>query len=110
MEFQEAVRVCFAKYFDFEGEASRPEFWWFFLFVWRREFRLRRCQQQAERRFLARRLVAVSCGRCAPAARHQSKRMVAVDLVPASGGPHHPGIPARAGGRDAADTMQSASK
>jgi uncharacterized membrane protein YhaH (DUF805 family) len=33
MEFQEAVRVCFAKYFDFEGEASRPEFWWFFLFV-----------------------------------------------------------------------------
>jgi len=33
MELQEAVRVCFAKYFDFEGEASRPEFWWFFLFV-----------------------------------------------------------------------------
>jgi uncharacterized membrane protein YhaH (DUF805 family) len=33
MEFQEAVRVCFAKYVDFEGEASRPEFWWFFLFV-----------------------------------------------------------------------------
>jgi len=33
MEFQESVRVCFAKYFDFEGEASRPEFWWFFLFV-----------------------------------------------------------------------------
>ena len=33
MDFQEAVRVCFAKYFDFEGEASRPEFWWFFLFV-----------------------------------------------------------------------------
>lgn len=33
MEFQEAVRVCFAKYIDFEGEASRPEFWWFFVFV-----------------------------------------------------------------------------
>jgi uncharacterized membrane protein YhaH (DUF805 family) len=33
MEFQEAVRVCFAKYLDFEGEAARPEFWWFFLFV-----------------------------------------------------------------------------
>ena len=33
MGFQEAVRVCFAKYFDFEGEASRPEFWWFFLFI-----------------------------------------------------------------------------
>jgi uncharacterized membrane protein YhaH (DUF805 family) len=33
MKFQEAVQVCFAKYLDFEGEASRPEFWWFFLFV-----------------------------------------------------------------------------
>jgi uncharacterized membrane protein YhaH (DUF805 family) len=33
MGFQEAVRVCFAKYFDFEGEASRPEFWWFVLFI-----------------------------------------------------------------------------
>ena len=33
MGFQEAVRVCFAKYFDFEGEATRPEFWWFVLFI-----------------------------------------------------------------------------
>lgn len=33
MNLQEAVRICFAKYFDFDGEASRPEFWWFFLFV-----------------------------------------------------------------------------
>ena len=31
--FEEAVRTCFAKYLDFEGDASRPEFWWFFLFV-----------------------------------------------------------------------------
>ena len=28
-----AVRVCFAKYFDFRGRASRSEFWWFFLFL-----------------------------------------------------------------------------
>ena len=33
MDLQEAVRVCFAKYLDFEGEASRSEFWWFFLFT-----------------------------------------------------------------------------
>jgi uncharacterized membrane protein YhaH (DUF805 family) len=33
MEFQEAVQTCFAKYFDFEGEATRPEFWWFFAFA-----------------------------------------------------------------------------
>jgi uncharacterized membrane protein YhaH (DUF805 family) len=33
MGLQEAVRTCFAKYFDFEGEASRPEFWWFFAFT-----------------------------------------------------------------------------
>ena len=28
-----AVRVCFAKYFDFRGRASRSEFWWLFLFL-----------------------------------------------------------------------------
>jgi len=33
MGLQEAVRICFAKYFDFEGEATRPEFWWFFAFT-----------------------------------------------------------------------------
>jgi uncharacterized membrane protein YhaH (DUF805 family) len=33
MTLTEAVRVCFARYFDFEGEASRSEFWWFFLFT-----------------------------------------------------------------------------
>ena len=33
MAFGDAIRACFAKYFDFDGEASRPEFWWFFLFV-----------------------------------------------------------------------------
>jgi uncharacterized membrane protein YhaH (DUF805 family) len=30
--FVEAVRVCFVKYADFSGCASRPEFWWFALF------------------------------------------------------------------------------
>lgn len=33
MGLQEAVRTCFARYFDFEGEATRPEFWWFFVFT-----------------------------------------------------------------------------
>ena len=33
MDLQEAVRVCFARCLDFEGEASRSEFWWFFLFT-----------------------------------------------------------------------------
>ncbi len=28
-----AVHVCFAKYIDFNGRASRSEFWWFFLFL-----------------------------------------------------------------------------
>lgn len=31
--FQEAIRVCFVKYADFKGRASRPEFWWFALFI-----------------------------------------------------------------------------
>jgi uncharacterized membrane protein YhaH (DUF805 family) len=31
--FFEAIRVCLAKYADFEGRASRAEFWWFALFV-----------------------------------------------------------------------------
>ncbi|MDD2834387.1 MAG: DUF805 domain-containing protein [Methylotenera sp.] len=32
MSFQEAVQLCFQKYFDFNGRAKRPEYWWFFLF------------------------------------------------------------------------------
>ena len=33
MTFQESIRVCFSKYADFNGKASRPEYWWFMLFV-----------------------------------------------------------------------------
>ncbi len=32
MDFVEAIKVCFNKYADFEGRASRAEFWWFCLF------------------------------------------------------------------------------
>ncbi|MCC7358065.1 MAG: DUF805 domain-containing protein [Anaerolineales bacterium] len=31
--FFKAIRVCLVKYADFTGRASRPEFWWFALFV-----------------------------------------------------------------------------
>jgi len=30
--FAESVRTCFGKFADFQGRASRSEFWWFFLF------------------------------------------------------------------------------
>jgi uncharacterized membrane protein YhaH (DUF805 family) len=33
MTFQESIQVCFKKYADFEGRASRSEFWWFTLFI-----------------------------------------------------------------------------
>ncbi len=33
MDFQTAIKVCFSKYVDFSGRASRPEFWWFALFI-----------------------------------------------------------------------------
>lgn len=33
MNFQEAVKTCLTKYVDFSGRASRPEYWWFFLFL-----------------------------------------------------------------------------
>lgn len=32
MSFVDAVKLCFAKYADFEGRAKRPEYWWFALF------------------------------------------------------------------------------
>ncbi|WP_424968224.1 DUF805 domain-containing protein [Dinoroseobacter sp. S375] len=32
MTFQDAVKTCFRKYADFSGRATRPEYWWFFLF------------------------------------------------------------------------------
>ncbi|OJX40733.1 MAG: hypothetical protein BGO78_05755 [Chloroflexi bacterium 44-23] len=33
MTFFESIIVCFNKYADFNGYASRSEFWWFTLFV-----------------------------------------------------------------------------
>ena len=33
MNFQESISVCFKKYFDFEGRASKSEFWYFYLFI-----------------------------------------------------------------------------
>ena len=32
MTFAESVSTCLSKYVDFNGVASRSEFWWFFLF------------------------------------------------------------------------------
>ena len=31
MDFQTAIKTCLQKYADFNGRATRPEFWWFFL-------------------------------------------------------------------------------
>jgi uncharacterized membrane protein YhaH (DUF805 family) len=33
MTFVESIRTCLTKYADFNGVASRSEFWWFMLFV-----------------------------------------------------------------------------
>ena len=33
MQFFDAVKIAFQKYADFRGVASRPEYWWFTLFV-----------------------------------------------------------------------------
>ena len=33
MTFKQAVNSCFRNYFKFSGRASRPEFWWFVLFL-----------------------------------------------------------------------------
>ncbi len=33
MTFVESIKVCFAKYADFNGRAMRSEFWWWFLFI-----------------------------------------------------------------------------
>ena len=33
MSFIDAIKICFTKYADFKGCASRPEFWWWFLFT-----------------------------------------------------------------------------
>ena len=33
MKFQESIRTCLNKYFDFDGDASRSEYWWFVLFI-----------------------------------------------------------------------------
>ena len=33
MTFQESIATCFTKYADFNGRASRAEYWWFILFT-----------------------------------------------------------------------------
>lgn len=33
MQFHQAIHTCFIKYANFNGRASRSEYWWFFLFV-----------------------------------------------------------------------------
>ena len=33
MIFVESIKTCFSKYAEFEGRASRSEFWWWALFV-----------------------------------------------------------------------------
>ncbi|HWX03912.1 DUF805 domain-containing protein [Collimonas sp.] len=33
MTFTESIKVCFSKYVDFNGRASRSEYWWFILFI-----------------------------------------------------------------------------
>jgi uncharacterized membrane protein YhaH (DUF805 family) len=33
MTFQASVKVCFSKYADFGGRATRSEYWWFVLFI-----------------------------------------------------------------------------
>ena len=32
MTFGKSISTCFSKFFDFNGRASRPEYWWFYLF------------------------------------------------------------------------------
>ena len=32
MNFQNSIKTCFKKFFDFKGRASRSEFWYFYLF------------------------------------------------------------------------------
>lgn len=38
MTFTESISTCFAKFSNFNGRASRTEFWWFSLFVLGLEF------------------------------------------------------------------------
>lgn len=33
MTFVESIAKCFTKYADFNGRATRPEYWWFILFT-----------------------------------------------------------------------------
>jgi uncharacterized membrane protein YhaH (DUF805 family) len=33
MSFGKSISTCFSKFFVFSGRASRPEYWWFYLFT-----------------------------------------------------------------------------
>lgn len=38
MNFTQSISFCFSNYFNFNGRASRSEYWWFFLFTMLIEF------------------------------------------------------------------------
>ena len=40
MTFGDSIKTCFSKYADFNGRATRSEFWWWVLFVWRAHLRM----------------------------------------------------------------------
>ena len=33
MNFLQSIEICFKKYVQFDGRASRSEYWWFYLFI-----------------------------------------------------------------------------
>ncbi len=33
MTFTESIKICFSKYAEFNGRATRSEYWWFVLFI-----------------------------------------------------------------------------
>ncbi|GBE24204.1 inner membrane protein YhaI [bacterium BMS3Bbin02] len=41
MTFTESIYTCFSKYATFSGRASRPEYWWFALFLYAGSLALR---------------------------------------------------------------------
>ena len=75
MNFIDAVKICFTKYADFNGCASRPEFWWWVLFTFIGAAVLRTISYNLSAAFSVATLSANHCGDGAASARYRSKRM-----------------------------------
>ena len=89
MSFIDSIKICFVKYVDFTGGASRPEFWWWVLFTVVASLALRSVSYNLPEHSRSHVSAEHRCGGAATA-RYGSKRLVGAAVFPSRDWLDHP--------------------